>query len=97
LTTWTVNSVVRINNTTNNTESGQVTLYLFQVRFDGSVVQLQKQDLGAVTIPGGVGAAATPIPFTVQVHQPGTYMLLADVITVGVPHTHSGTIPFTIN
>jgi len=80
-----------------NSESGQVTLYLFQVQFDGKVVQLQKQDLGAVTIPGGAGAAATPIPFSVQVHQPGTYLLLADVITVGVPHTHSGTITFVVN
>jgi len=97
LTTWVANSTVRINNTTNGTESGQVTLYLLQVQFDGKVVQLQKQDLGPVTIPGGVGAAAAPVPFSVQVHQPGTYLLLADVATTGVPHTHSGTITFVVN
>jgi hypothetical protein len=97
LTTWVANSTVRINNTTANAQSGQVTLYLFLVQFDGKVVQLQKQDLGPVTIPGGPGAAATPIPFSVQVHQPGTYLLLADVATTGVAHTHSGTITFIVN
>lgn len=97
LTTWTVDANVRINNTTAGAQSGQVTLYLLRVEFDGKITQLQKQDLGAVSIPGGVGAAAAAIPVRAFVHQPGTYLLFADVATLNVPHTHSGTIQFVVN
>lgn len=97
LTTWVVNANARVSNTTANAETGQLTLILFQVQFDGRVVQLQRQDLGTVNVPAGAGAAAPAVPFSVQVHQPGSYILLADFATPNVAHTHSGTITFVVN
>jgi hypothetical protein len=93
--TWVVSSTATVRNTTGNTQTGQLTLLVFQVMFDGRVVQIARRDLGQVDLPPS--ASAPGVPFTVNVHSNGSYILMADYKSSTVAHTHSGTIDFFIN
>jgi hypothetical protein len=93
----TTNCTVR--NTTANPQTGELTLLVFEVLFDGRVVQVIRQHLGQVDLPASGNAPAVPVQF--DLHAIGSYVVLADYSSrIGanvVPHTHSGTYSFVIN
>jgi hypothetical protein len=93
-TTWNVSSTATVRNTTGNQQTGQLTLFVFQIQPNGRVMEIQRQDLGTVVAPGN--ASAPGVPFSLSLHAQGSYVLLADFVSTNVPHTHSGTMSFTI-
>ena len=91
-----VNGRVNVRNTTNNAETGPLTLILFQVDGSGKVMEVARRDLGIVTLPAQQNASVN-VEYFVPIDITGAFVALGDYASVGVAHTHSGTYAFRVD
>jgi hypothetical protein len=98
--TWLISGTVSVRNTTANAQTGQLTYVVFEIQFDGSVVERARKDLGIVNLPGGNGTTVN-VPYVLPFRQKGSFLVLADFSSATasgpVPHTHAGTFPIRID